>query len=76
MIVYGMLVGNLPDDVVTDQKPIINRVIEAICECFTGVNTNEDVQLQIIKVIFILNLELLKKSMKDFYCLVVLFSII
>ena len=61
MIVYGMLVGNLPDDVVTDQKPIINRVIEAICECFTGVNTNEDVQLQIIKVIFILNLELLKK---------------
>jgi len=51
MIVYGMLVGNLPDDVVTDQKPIINRVIEAICECFTGVNTNEDVQLQIIKVL-------------------------
>jgi len=51
MIVYGMLVGNLPDDVITDQKPIINRVIEAICECFTGVNTNEDVQLQIIKVL-------------------------
>ena len=49
MIVYAIMVGNIPDSNSPDQ-PLINRVINATCQCFTGVNTDEHVQLQIIKV--------------------------
>ena len=49
MMVYGILVGTTPDSN-SPNHPLINRVINAICKCFTGVNTDEQVQLQIIKV--------------------------
>lgn len=49
MIVYGILVGNAPDSSAPG-KHLIDRVIDAICQCFTGIQTDEHVQLQIIKV--------------------------
>ena len=49
MTVYATMVGHIPDLNSPDQ-PLINRVINAICQCCTGVNTDEHVQLQIIKV--------------------------
>ncbi|CAK8690782.1 unnamed protein product [Clavelina lepadiformis] len=50
MIVYGILVGNAPDSSAPG-KHLIDRVIDAICQCFTGIQTDEHVQLQIIKVL-------------------------
>ena len=32
-------------------KKLIDRIIDTICSCFVGVQTDEGVQLQIIKVI-------------------------
>ena len=49
MIVYGILIGNAPDSS-TPGKRIIDRVVNAICHCFNGIQTDEHVQLQIIKV--------------------------
>jgi len=51
MIVYGILVGNAPDSSVPGKR-LIDRVIDAICQCFLGIQTDEHVQLQIIKVCF------------------------
>ena len=48
MIVYGMLVGGT--DSSPSEKPLLDRLVEAICQCFNGVQTDERVQLQIIKV--------------------------
>nr|XP_009862113.1 brefeldin A-inhibited guanine nucleotide-exchange protein 1 isoform X1 [Ciona intestinalis] len=50
MIVYGILVGNAPDSSVPGKR-LIDRVIDAICQCFNGIQTDEHVQLQIIKVL-------------------------
>ena len=52
MIVYGMLVGSESDTTATGtpEKPLIDRVVETICQCFNGVQTDDHVQLQIIKV--------------------------
>lgn len=50
MIAYGILVGNAPDST-QPGKRLIDRVIDTICLCFNGVQTDENVQLQIIKVV-------------------------
>lgn len=49
MIAYGILVGNAPDSA-QPGKRLIDRVIDTICHCFNGVLTDDNVQLQIIKV--------------------------
>lgn len=46
---YGHLIGNTPDPT-QPGKLIIDRVIDMVCACFTGVQTDDGVQLQIIKV--------------------------
>ena len=50
MIVYGMFVGRVPESASSTEKPLLDRVVECICQCFSGVQTDEHVQLQIIKV--------------------------
>ena len=49
MILYGILVGNALDSSAPG-KLLIDRVVDAICQCFNGPLTDEHVQLQIIKV--------------------------
>ena len=44
------MTGNAPDST-TPGKKLIDRIIETICGCFQGPQTDEGVQLQIIKVI-------------------------
>ncbi len=46
---YGQLRGMSKDPDNPDKK-LIDRVIDTICCCFVGVQTDEGVQLQIIKV--------------------------
>jgi brefeldin A-inhibited guanine nucleotide-exchange protein len=50
LIAYGHLTGNIPDST-TPGKYLIDRIVETICGCFSGPQTDEGVQLQIIKVI-------------------------
>ncbi|KAM4689505.1 brefeldin A-inhibited guanine nucleotide-exchange protein 1 isoform 2-T2 [Discoglossus pictus] len=50
LIAYGHLTGNAPDNT-TPGKKLIDRIIETICGCFQGPQTDEDVQLQIIKAL-------------------------
>lgn len=50
LIAYGHLTGNSPDST-TPGKRLIDRIVEVICACFHGPQTDEGVQLQIIKVI-------------------------
>ena len=50
LIAYGQLRGQGPDPENMD-KNLIDRIIDTICSCFVGVQTDEGVQLQIIKVI-------------------------
>ena len=49
LMAYGQLrgMGKDPDN---PDKKLIDRVIDTICSCFIGVQTDEGVQLQIIKV--------------------------
>ncbi len=49
LIAYGHLTGNLTDST-TPGKRLIDRIVETICGCFNGPQTDEGVQLQIIKV--------------------------
>ena len=49
LIAYGHLVGNSADSLHPGQR-LIDRVIETVCSCFVGPQTDEGVQLQIIKV--------------------------
>lgn len=51
-IVYGYLIGNVLDSIILGKK-LIDRIIEIICGCFQGFQIDEGVQLQIIKVLFI-----------------------
>ena len=50
LIAYGQLTGE-SQDADNPKKKLIETVIETICEAFHGVNTDPDVELQIIKVI-------------------------
>lgn len=49
LIAYGHLTGSAPDNTAPGKK-LIDRIIETICACFQGPQTDEGVQLQIIKV--------------------------
>lgn len=49
LIAYGHMTGNTPDST-TPNKRLIDRIVETICGCFQGPQTDEGVQLQIIKV--------------------------
>lgn len=50
LIAYGHLTGDGPDST-TPGKRLIDRIIETICGCFIGTQTDEGVQLQIIKAL-------------------------
>lgn len=50
LIAYGHLTGNVPDST-EPSKLLIVRIVETICGCFTGIQTDEGVQLQIIKAL-------------------------
>uniref|UniRef100_A0A8C7HFD9 ARF guanine nucleotide exchange factor 1 n=1 Tax=Oncorhynchus kisutch TaxID=8019 RepID=A0A8C7HFD9_ONCKI len=47
---YGHLTGSAPDSTAPGKK-LIDRIIETICGCFQGPQTDEGVQLQIIKAL-------------------------
>lgn len=47
LIAYGHLTGNCTND---SGKPLIDKIVETICDCFTGQQTDEGILLQIIKV--------------------------
>lgn len=49
LIAYGHLTGSAPDSTAPGKK-LIDRIIETICACFQGPQTDEGIQLQIIKV--------------------------
>jgi brefeldin A-inhibited guanine nucleotide-exchange protein len=47
--------GNNSDNKqVKEKQNLIDRVIDTICDCFVGENTDDKVQLQIIKVFIII----------------------
>ncbi|TKS76994.1 Brefeldin A-inhibited guanine nucleotide-exchange protein 2 [Collichthys lucidus] len=50
LIAYGHITGNAPDSR-TPGKRLIDRLVETICNCFQGPQTDEGVQLQIIKAL-------------------------
>lgn len=50
LIAYGHLTGNCADST-NPGKKLIDRIVETICGCFVGPNTDEGVQLQIIKAL-------------------------
>uniref|UniRef100_A0A3P8URS3 ARF guanine nucleotide exchange factor 2 n=1 Tax=Cynoglossus semilaevis TaxID=244447 RepID=A0A3P8URS3_CYNSE len=50
LIAYGHITGNAPDSK-TPGKRLIDRLLETICNCFQGPQTDEGVQLQIIKAL-------------------------
>ncbi|KAJ8267917.1 hypothetical protein COCON_G00130890 [Conger conger] len=50
LIAYGHLTGCSPDSTAPGKR-LIDRIIETICGCFQGPQTDEGVQLQIIKAL-------------------------
>ncbi|RZF39341.1 hypothetical protein LSTR_LSTR000862 [Laodelphax striatellus] len=50
LIAYGHLTGNVPDSDAPG-KLLIDRIVATICDCFNGTQTDENVQLQIIKAL-------------------------
>ncbi|GFY62356.1 brefeldin A-inhibited guanine nucleotide-exchange protein 1 [Trichonephila inaurata madagascariensis] len=50
LIAYGHLTGSI-NDPVNPSKFLIDRIVEAICSCFHGPNTDDGVELQIIKAL-------------------------
>ncbi|XP_054286220.1 brefeldin A-inhibited guanine nucleotide-exchange protein 1-like isoform X2 [Macrosteles quadrilineatus] len=50
LIAYGHLTGNVPDPN-SPGKLLIDRIVETVCNCFSGPQTDEGVQLQIIKAL-------------------------
>ncbi|XP_055372240.1 brefeldin A-inhibited guanine nucleotide-exchange protein 1 [Condylostylus longicornis] len=50
LIAYGHLTGNIQDSS-NPGKFLIDRIVNTICNCFTGPQTDEGVQLQIIKAL-------------------------
>ncbi|EDV23139.1 uncharacterized protein TRIADDRAFT_36208 [Trichoplax adhaerens] len=51
LIAYGQLTGNGPDKAEDGKRRLIDRIIETICESFNGTQTDDGVQLQIIKAL-------------------------
>ncbi|KAM9285417.1 brefeldin A-inhibited guanine nucleotide-exchange protein 2 isoform 2-T3 [Morus bassanus] len=49
LIAYGHITGNAPDSGAPGKR-LIDRIVETICNCFQGPQTDEGVQLQIIKI--------------------------
>ena len=50
LIAYGHLTGGIPDSS-DPNRLLIVRIVETICSCFMGPQTDEGVQLQIIKAL-------------------------
>uniref|UniRef100_A0A8C7IN93 ARF guanine nucleotide exchange factor 2 n=1 Tax=Oncorhynchus kisutch TaxID=8019 RepID=A0A8C7IN93_ONCKI len=50
LIAYGHITGNAPDSSAPGKR-LIDRLVETICNCFQGPQTDEGVQLQIIKAL-------------------------
>lgn len=50
LIAYGHLTANVPDST-TPGKLLIDRIVETVCACFSGPQTDEGIQLQIIKAL-------------------------
>lgn len=50
LIAYGHL-GNIPDSSNSGKSFLIDRIVTTICNCFMGPQTDEGVQLQIIKAL-------------------------
>lgn len=50
LIAYGHLTGSIPDSS-SPGKFLIDRIVTTICNCFMGPQTDEGVQLQIIKAL-------------------------
>ncbi|XP_056588700.1 brefeldin A-inhibited guanine nucleotide-exchange protein 2 isoform X2 [Triplophysa dalaica] len=50
LIAYGHITGNAPDSGAPGKR-LIDRLLETICNCFQGPQTDEGVQLQIIKAL-------------------------
>lgn len=50
LIAYGHLTGNIPDSS-NPGKFLIDRIVSTMCNCFMGPQTDEGVQLQIIKAL-------------------------
>nr|XP_005992094.1 PREDICTED: brefeldin A-inhibited guanine nucleotide-exchange protein 2 [Latimeria chalumnae] len=50
LLAYGHITGNAPDSGAPGKR-LIDRIIETICNCFQGPQTDEGVQLQIIKAL-------------------------
>ncbi|XP_046857496.1 brefeldin A-inhibited guanine nucleotide-exchange protein 1-like [Xenia sp. Carnegie-2017] len=48
LIAYGHYVGDTPDSIEPERR-FIDRIIDTICTCFTGIITDVNVQIQIIK---------------------------
>ena len=50
LIAYGHLTGNVPDSS-NPGKFLIDRIVSTICNCFNGPQTDDGVELQIIKAL-------------------------
>lgn len=50
LIAYGHLTGNIPDSSAPG-KFLIDRIVTTICNCFNGPQTDDGVELQIIKAL-------------------------
>ncbi|XP_021948829.1 brefeldin A-inhibited guanine nucleotide-exchange protein 2 isoform X3 [Folsomia candida] len=50
LLAHGHLTGNYPS-AANPNKRLIDFIVETICSCFTGVETDEGVELQIIKAL-------------------------
>ncbi|XP_046857884.1 brefeldin A-inhibited guanine nucleotide-exchange protein 1-like [Xenia sp. Carnegie-2017] len=50
LIAYGHIVGDTPDSIEPERR-LIDRIIKTICTCFTSINTDVNVQIQIIKAL-------------------------
>ncbi|OXB61024.1 hypothetical protein ASZ78_015021 [Callipepla squamata] len=54
LIAYGHITGNAPDSGAPGKR-LIDRIVDTICNCFQGPQTDEGVQLQIIKVLYLIH---------------------
>lgn len=50
LIAYGHLTGNIPDSS-SPGRFLIDRIVTTICNCFSGPQTDDGVELQIIKAL-------------------------
>lgn len=50
LIAYGHLTGNIPDSS-NPGRYLIDRIVSTICNCFNGPQTDDGVELQIIKAL-------------------------